>query len=465
MKTRNIRSFWSLLTCFTMATSTSAQYWEETGSPVYTPAPTIVYADSVHDWLLVAGQGPFIDNMYFPLMRYDGTQWDTLGLFGNQIRSAIVYHDTLIVGGGFTFMAGSNIGQIAYYADGIWHPYGEFADQWGDGLIQRLRLVDGDLYALGQFENVDGQFCNGLAKRVGGHWEPMPGWANLNFTIDTRLGDIIRYQGKLVVAGAFHNPELSLMNMLQYDGGEWLPVCTNCLHGGQDGVGALIEYEGDLYAGGIFFYATGNAGQGIMRWDGEQWYPLKPMGEGLQNINYSDQYSPSIIDLKVREGLLYIGGGYKFVDHVATPAGICAWDGTDFCILQGEPFSDYYAPFDFYHDTLYGGTGPGVDDPALRGAIRYLGELCTSTVGVEENAAVAKPLQVVWSPTGELAVLGLSDGTHQLKVYDAQGRLVLDQQITSTAGRGGSVNFSERGAAVYLVVVDHERTGRLVPLR
>ncbi|MBK8582033.1 MAG: hypothetical protein IPL86_09425 [Flavobacteriales bacterium] len=361
-------------------------------------------------------------------------------------------------------MAGSNIGQIAYYADGIWHPYGEFADQWGDGLIQRLRLVDGDLYALGQFENVDGQFCNGLAKRVGGHWEPMPGWANLNFTIDTRLGDIIRYQGKLVVAGAFHNPELSLMNMLQYDGGEWLPVCTNCLHGGQDGVGALIEYEGDLYAGGIFFYATGNAGQGIMRWDGEQWYPLKPMGEGLQNINYSDQYSPSIIDLKVREGLLYIGGATNSWT-MATPAGICAWDGTDFCILQGEPFSDYYAPFDFYHDTLYGGTGPGVDDPALRGAIRYLGELCTSTVGVEENAAVAKPLQVVWSPTGELAVLGLSDGTHQLKVYDAQGRLVLDQQITSTAGRGGSVNFSERGAAVYLVVVDHERTGRLVPLR
>lgn len=73
-------------------------------------------------------------------------------------------------------------------------------------------------------------------------------------------------------------------------------------------------------------------------------------------------------------------------------------------------------------------------------------------------------IKLSWSPSGILAVLGLSDGPHQLQVYDPQGRLVLERQVRSEAGRSDAVQFSNRGAAVYVIVVDHERTQRLVPI-
>ncbi|MBP9079894.1 MAG: hypothetical protein KBF80_06560 [Flavobacteriales bacterium] len=74
-------------------------------------------------------------------------------------------------------------------------------------------------------------------------------------------------------------------------------------------------------------------------------------------------------------------------------------------------------------------------------------------------------LHIAWSAFGELTLLGLADGLHALRVYDAQGRLVLDQLVNSSAGRSDVVPFNERSAALYLLVVDNERTGRLVPIR
>lgn len=453
---------------FTLLAPAFSQYWEEAGLPAYTPAPTLVYTDTLHDWLLAAGQTPlYIDSehAYMPLFRYNGLDWDTLGLFGNKVRTAVVYNDTLIVAGGFNYMQDTAIAIIAYYAEGSWHPYGTFGDQWGSGNITRLRVIDGVLYAVGIFQNADGQLCNGLAKRVGGHWEPMPGWPTIDFTGDPWLQDIIQFQGKLVVGGGFSVVGTTTRDLLQYDATAWVPVCNGCLQGGLDGVGGLAEYQGELYVGGIFYYGSGNAGQGIMRWDGEEWNPVGPLGDGIQLHDNSDAYSPDLSWMKVHDGLLYIGGSFRSVGHVPTPAGICAWDGAGFCVLEGEPFSTYYAPFDFYHDTLYGGTSTGVNDPAMRGVIRYLGELCANTTGVEEDIATALGLHVAWSSTGELTLLGLSDGPHSLRIYDAQGRMVLQRWVSSAAGRSEGILFTGQPSALYLVVVDNERTARVVPMR
>ncbi len=326
--------------------------WENAGLPGGNHNVKMMYTDSLHDWLLVALQGQpivFQDSSFPPLYRYNSLDWDTLGLFGNLVTTAVIYHDTLIVGGGFEYVRNSSAVSIACYANGAWHPYGTFSNGVSIGVIQRLRVIDDTLYALGIFETADGQYCQSLARRVGGHWEPVPGWSELTLNADPRLSEIIRYQGKLIVSGNFSSQDLTLRDMLQYDGNAWVPVCNGCLMGGMDGVGSMVEYQGYLYVGGIFFYATGNAGQGIMRWNGQQWSSLGPVGDGLQVINYSDQYSPDIHQLQVRDGLLYIGGYYDFVDHQPVPAGICTWDGWAYCLLEGEPFAERCAPFAFYH--------------------------------------------------------------------------------------------------------------------
>lgn len=74
-------------------------------------------------------------------------------------------------------------------------------------------------------------------------------------------------------------------------------------------------------------------------------------------------------------------------------------------------------------------------------------------------------LQTTWSSAGELTLLGLTDGLHGLRIYDAQGRLVLEQAVQSQAGRTNAVPLREAGTSLYLVVVDNQRTARVVPMR
>ncbi|MBX2983363.1 MAG: hypothetical protein KF843_11870 [Flavobacteriales bacterium] len=450
-----------------MVQSASSQYWEDAGLPRYTPSPTVCFTDTLHDQLIVAGQSPlFLDSLhaYMPLFRYDGSHWDTLGLFGNKILSAVVYNDTLIVAGAFNTVHDAPIADIACYVNGEWLPYGVFDCGINAAHINRLRILDGELYALGAFCNADGQLCNGVAKRVGGQWMPVPGWPSLNFMGTPWVTDIIRFQGRLIVCGNFNSPDFSQKDILQYDGINWVPVCDGCLSGGMDGAYQLIIYKDQLYMAGRYFYSGGNAGQGIMRWDGEQWYGLGPVGGGLQTINYSDQYSPSVLKMQERAGLLFLAGEFSFANHM-TASGIVTWDGTDFCTLEGGAFTDWCTGMDFYHDTLYVGTSPFAQ--VGQGLVRYLGEYQVecSTLAVPEADGVEAGFQVAWDPSGEITLLGLGDGHHQLRIMDPLGRLVLEQKVRSQGGRSEVVRFADRSMAVYLLNVDDQMTTRLVPTR
>ncbi|HRO39050.1 MAG TPA: hypothetical protein PLZ25_03945 [Flavobacteriales bacterium] len=441
----------------------------------------MVYTDTVHDQLLAGGVHQIVidtDQYYVPLYRYNGLAWDTLGLFGNVLKTAVVYHDTLFVAGAFKWMHNDSIWSIACHVDGQWHPYGNFQMNHpfanngnSNGSIQRLRVVDGELYAMGDFRHADGQLCKGLAKRVGGHWEPLPGWPELNFEGNPRIMDVIRFQGKLVVAGNFNftgfNPWWK--DMLQYDGAAWGPVCDHCLMGGFDNLGSLQVYKDELYIGGRFYYGSGNAGQGIMRWDGETMRSLGPVGGGLQIHNYSDQYPPSIGDLHVRGGLLYISGAFSFVNHLPVATGLCTWDGTDFCLPEGDYFADFFMPIAFYHDTLYG-TATGQPNPptypGLFGLLRYTGGFtnCT-TMGVEEPAGVSTPFHAVWDPTRGVILYGLPDGQHTVRVMDLLGRLAAEATLHSAAGCAEPIRFQPDANAVYVVWVDGHEAVRLTVIQ
>lgn len=441
----------------------SAQYWEDAGQPLDQWAAHICYNDTVHDWLLVGGESYLRwDSLhqYKPLFRYDGLKWDTLGLFGNVVRTAVVYRDTLIVGGGFEWMHEDTLVRIAAYANGAWHPYGDL----GPGPVRKLRVVDGELYAMGVFRYADGQFCEGAAKRVGGHWEPLPDWPLMQYG-PPYMNDITRFQGRLVVSGIFTTLSPSFRNMMQYDGSAWIPVCDGCVSGGFDGAGDLAVYKENLYMGGSIHFSSTTPGQGVIRWDGEQWYGLSVEAGGLQIYNYSDFYTPVVHMLGVYDGRLYIAGEMKYANHLPTP-GIASWDGTDFCTLGGAD-DDLVGvrSFAFYHDSLYMSTGAGF---LGRGLVRYLSTDFThecSTLGWQELAGPGTALQAQWSPTDGLALLGLPDGPHELRVFDAQGRLVLRQQVRSQAGRTEAIPFTGRGTALYLAVVDGRQAGRFMATR
>ena len=85
--------------------------------------------------------------------------------------------------------------------------------------------------------------------------------------------------------------------------------------------------------------------------------------------------------------------------------------------------------------------------------------------GGNDPMPLHQQVRTAWTSPKDFTLLGLSDGPHVLKVYDAQGRLVLEQAVQSQAGRTNAVPLREAGASLYLVVVDNQRTGRLVPIR
>ncbi len=85
--------------------------------------------------------------------------------------------------------------------------------------------------------------------------------------------------------------------------------------------------------------------------------------------------------------------------------------------------------------------------------------------GVNDPIPLHQQVRTAWTSPKDFTLLGLSDGPHTLKVYDAQGRVVLEQAVQSQAGLSEPVCLREQRAALYLLVVDNQRTGRLVPIR
>ncbi|MBK7247052.1 MAG: hypothetical protein IPI05_05205 [Flavobacteriales bacterium] len=179
--------------------------------------------DTVND-VLYAGGGDWFNTdtaSYWPLYRYDGTHWDTLGLFGNELKTAVMYHDTLIVGGAFKSILDEPIKRIACFAGGTWQSYGDINSGIEGAYVQSLRVIDGEMYATGPFTHADGYYCNGLAKRVGGHWEnvgPVPEYVGTPI-----MKDIAKYQGKLVVSGIFDFADNSIRNLMQLVDTAWEP--------------------------------------------------------------------------------------------------------------------------------------------------------------------------------------------------------------------------------------------------
>lgn len=438
-----------------------AQYWGSAGFPNWGgPAdpevwlhPDFFYVDGVEDALYASGIGFGA----YPLMRFRENTWDTVAVFGNQVHSVVRYNDTLLVAGGFNWVNDTTVlGRIGYMVNATWHPYGNF-----QGLVSRLRIINGELYAVGTFQDVDGIFCNGIAKRVGGTWQPVGDLPSIPFTSPPWIHDVVEFEGNLVVTGNFTSVDQTINDIMEFDGTAWSPLGAGILGGVSSG-GSLAVYQNQLYVGGSISQSGGNAGKGIMRWDGTAWAALP--GDGLQIYNNSDQYPPVVQAMEVHDDLLFVVGGFYFANHI--PANqVATWDGSNWCSVGGAP-DDPVAALGFYHDTLYIGSGSFADGVQVNGIAKFIGatyQLACSSMGIGEAAPEAGEIQVLSPSPGSIAISGLADGPHTLRVYDPQGRLLLAKTVKSAAGRTSGIELGERTNALYILQVDGVQTAKYIP--
>ena len=413
--------------------SIRAQWWADAGLPVDLPNQvTQIYNDTVNDALYFIGY--LVDNFQQPeqamhFAKYKAGAWEVSAPFSNIVLTVVNYHDTLFAGGFFDTVDGDTIHNITYNVNGEWQPCGELND-----VVYRLRIVDGTLYALGGFTVANGELCNGVARWHGGQWQSM-GLLPATFNM---VRDIVRFNDELVVAGTISNIDGIHHNIFHLVNGVWSPLGGGIL-GGFAAANPLIVYKNELYVGGLIDIFDGNAGHGIMRWDGQAWHSL---GTGIQDESNSYNYTIQAGAFQVRDDLLYVGGSFDYAGNI--PANRTAtWDGNQWCSLGGNFGDGPVGALSFFHDTLFVGCFTEADGEPVNYAARFVAPAfehnCSVSMGVESNEE---------SESGSALLLDLGGGWYTINMIRADGDLsVLNNMGALVCKR--SLHWSERGSEAF----------------
>lgn len=382
-------------------------------------------------------------------MRYRAGAWDTLGTFLGGILDAERFGDTLVVAGAsnFDYVNEVQVQGMAAFNAGAWHPYGAF-----DYVIRNLKLINGELYAIGAFRYVDGQLCNGIAKRVGGQWQCFDPPPVDQFGGGPDLYDAEIYQGQLYACGNFSFNANGENDIIAFDGTVWYAPGGG-LHDGLANGRCLTVYQGELYLGGGFSVADGNAGNCIMKWNGTAWSGLNGDLQGVFNDNLTRATALSFLH---HDGKLLVGGEFSYVAGNQANR-FAVWDGTKWC-----GYNDTFGPTSFcqslavYHDTLFAACGFEVNGQPINQVVKWVGEpgfdgeWCNSPIGIAERDEI-----------GGLTIVSLGGGIYQvqlpngiissLHVLDVAGRQLDSPPITATAGSSVILNMQPFADGVYVV--------------
>lgn len=377
------------------------------------------------------------------VLRYTNADWDTLpGVVPGNVFTILQHRDTLFIGGGFTTLNGEPSGRVAYHDGTVWRSYGSILGSYA----ARLRIIEDTLYVVGAFDSVDGQPAQSVAKRVGDQWVPV-GQTSTNGPI---IGDITKYDGRLVISGAIAEGQACCAFQLIDD--IWQPLGQGVL-GGLSGVHSLEVYGDDLYLGGQFTTGPGNAGMNIMRWDGMAYHA---MGAGIQYApnNFSTLCSAKML---VHEGLLWVRHGCNYAGGV-TSKGIATWDGTEWCGVPGDLVSDWgsLTSMAFYQDTLFVvKLGDTLDGVFTNGVGKFIGESyvgeCSGPVGVTDLHSGHASCHLESIGTDQWIVAGLPAGQFNLVLFDAIGRILLDALLRSDGLRTEPISTASLPAGAYMM--------------
>lgn len=423
--------------------------WVAGGVPFLTTQVFGIYTDTIGNAIYFCGASSIDGDNNFNdqgISVYSDGQWDTIGVFTGTPLCAIRWQDTLLVGGSFLRINEDSIPACAAFANGTWSQYGDFPNSGGPAAF---RIINGELFAIGAFQYVDGHLCKGLAKRVGDAWLPVGDMSEFS-NVDPIVSDLVAYQGDLVIAGAGLNiPGSPGHGVAIYDGDHWAILGSGIE--GNFGVGlCLAVYHDELYVGGGIHVAEGNAGEGIVKWTGST---FAPVGTGLQNANNQWALNVGASEFKVHNDLLYMTGQIWHAGNV--PAyGIATWDGYQYCGLGGAPAMPT-DQFDFYHDTLYVGTFHTADGAPVNCVAKYVGSYPDTCSAINTSLADLQPildqLRIRYLDGTHIAISGPMHGVQRLLIHDASGRLVRSGTVDLGPAGSGPISIEELLPGLYLI--------------
>jgi hypothetical protein len=286
---------------------------------------------------------------------WDGASWNPLGAgTGRGVLALQEYQDQLFVGGRFVTAGGMSALRIARWDGVSWSAVG------ANGTVQALHVWNGMLIAGGDFTVIGGVAADHIASWDGTTWRPLGAGA------DGGVDTLATYRGSLVAAGRFVSAGgVAAERIASWDGSTWRAFGAGIgshapIVGSSQTVAALVEYRGELIAGGSFGEAGGTVAPNFARWDGDRWRAFSdPGGLGAATvISGVTAHAGGIVAM----GVDFLYAGETRVRRTAR------WDGRAWEDLD-SPFERPVALGTFQNDLVQAGHVDSADG-ALRVARR-----------------------------------------------------------------------------------------------
>lgn len=291
---------------------------------------------------------------------WDGTNWDTLpNKLNGSVGSLCKYKGKLYVSGVF-YPAPFNCPNNGFMCwDGVkWDSIGiGFWYGGGETYGPSMKIMNGDLYCYGYFDSIMNLGVNSIVKFDGTNW------TSFNFPVK---GKVIRgieyYNGELYAIGQFVNlngdPNMDFI--VKYNGTSWVSV-PGANFQNATSVESICAYKGELYVGGLFMKSQGCPGNGIAKLNGTGWHEV--------NNSLSFMGSPNFAvcrRMDVKKGILYLRGDF---DHIGTfpTTDLLTYDGIKFCTPDTTLFHAY-GPIEIFNNKIilglanYLASGPNHQD-------------------------------------------------------------------------------------------------------
>ena len=428
---KNIILFFILFPLFTFSQENN---WGRLLNGFNSTGARCFYEDTINDRLLIGNDSFGVDTIENSkgIIIWNGNNWETMGTtiyYSGSITNIITYLDTIYVSGTFDGIGGDpNIRKLAKWNGNEWIGFDFYT---ADLYIRGMKIFNNELFIFGVIDTINGIEANGLIKYNGIEYSNINNFPKFDtiYNASNQIYEIEYYKNELYVGGNFHtnNPENEINDIVKYNGFKWVNV-GGSLKGGSAWINKMVIYKGDLIVGGWFHKSDGNAGNNIMKWDGEKW-------SELFSSDSIDLSSGQVLDLKVKDDELYISGAFNINGYGEK---ILKWDGHNLCAFGGDFNNNVYS-MGFFRDTLYIGCGTMIDSLEVNGIAKWIGgndfDTCSVLQSVPQINSELNNIIIYPNPTsGEFNIKLNSEIPleTEITIFNINGSKIFEKQFFQT---------------------------------
>jgi len=433
---KKLFSIW--LFCIALIGNAYSQQWQSFGINLSHP-PRCFYTDTTtnNNALYIGGEFTNVNNILTNhILKWDGLNFQPIGN-NLGIYSGVAQIWSITKFDGSIYMATGNP-WLSKWDGSQWDTLGLF----NTGIVS-LYTYNNELCAGGPFIEVDGISANSIAKWDGSQWH------SLNFPYSSRwVLSMVDYKGELYIGGNIEDSTGNIVCCARYDGTNWNWL-GNGLRGFYAGVTDMVVYKGELYVAGSFSKTdyAGNPGNYIAKWDGSNW---SDVGGGVMGIS---GYNGQINDLQIYHDELYAIGVFSFAGGV--PAQFIAkWNGERWCGLGTDFGNSSVTCLGVFQDILYvGGSFLTINGDSINNLAKWTGgsyvDTCSTPSGIQEFSNSLNELNVYPNPFSNYTILKSSKPLQNatLSIYDVLGKEV--KRLQNLNGTEIIINREDINSGMY----------------